>query len=109
MRNTLVVQNLPSSLKGGCQHLLLAGAVGSWLVALGRSRARGSVPEPGSRRWVRFAALRLHALLLAPRLMFNLFVFRYLRLFDIMGHFVWLSTVGEQPVGGVRLICCGGM
>lgn len=75
----------------------------------GQWRWAGAVPEPGCRHWVRIGALRSHALLLAPKLMFNLFVYRYLRLFDVMGRFVWLSTVGEQPVGRVRLICCGGM
>lgn len=109
MRNTLVVQNLPSSLKRWVPAPPACRRGWAWPVALGRNRARGSVPEPGSRRWVRIGALRSHALLLASRLTFNLFVFRYLRLFDVMGHFVWLSIVGEQPIGGVWLICCGGM
>lgn len=58
---------------------------------MGRSRDGGSVLEPGCGRWGRIAALRTHALLFAPRLTFNLFVFQYFGLFDVMGHFVWLS------------------
>lgn len=67
------------------------------------------MPELGCRCWGRIAVLRSHALLLAPRLTFNLFVFQYLGLFDVMGHFVWLLAVDEQPDGGVGLICCRGM